>query len=401
MENKVTIRDFKLEGKRVLLRVDFNVPLNSHGVITNDKRIREAIPTIQYLVGQKAKVIICSHLGRPEGKVVPELSLRGVADKLAQLIKLPVVLANDVAGVDTHKLVRGMQDGDIIMLENLRFEPGEEANSEEFAKKLASIADIYCDDAFGAMHRAHASTAKITEFLPSCIGFLVERELEVFNEVMNNPKRPFVVVIGGSKVKDKITLLSTMIAKADTVLIGGAMAYTFLKSQGHNVGNSSYEEDKIQFAKLLLEKAEKCGTEVLLPIDHVVADEFNFAANTKIISTKEFKKDDIGMDIGPKTIKLYSKIISRAKTVFWNGPMGVFEFQKFSEGTAGIAKAMVECSKDAITIVGGGDSASAIEKLGLEHEITHVSTGGGASLKYLEGASLPGLDAIGTKHEEV
>ncbi|MBQ8761885.1 MAG: phosphoglycerate kinase [Clostridia bacterium] len=401
MQKKLTIEDFKLEGKRVLLRVDYNVPLNSNGVITNDKRIRESIPTLQYLVGQKAKIIICSHLGRPEGKVVPELSLRAVADRLGQLIKLPVVLAHDIAGVDTHKLIRGMDDGDIIMLENLRFDPGEEENSVEFAKKLAAVADIYCNDAFGSMHRAHASTARITEFLPSCIGFLVERELEMFSEVMENPKRPFVVVVGGSKVKDKIALLSNMIAHADSLLIGGAMAYTFMKAKGYDVGSSTYEEDKIQFAKLLLEKAEKCGTEVLLPIDHVVADEFNFAANTKIITSKEFKKNDIGMDIGPKTVKLYSKIITRAKTVFWNGPMGVFEFQKFAEGTAGIAQAMANCGKNSVTIVGGGDSASAIEKLGFEMDVSHVSTGGGASLKFLEGASLPGLDVIGVKHEEV
>ena len=401
MQKKLTIEDFKLEGKRVLLRVDYNVPLNSNGVITNDKRIRESIPTLQYLVGQKAKIIICSHLGRPEGKVVPELSLRAVADRLGQLIKLPVVLAHDIAGVDTHKLIRGMDDGDIIMLENLRFDPGEEENSVEFAKKLAAVADIYCNDAFGSMHRAHASTARITDFLPSCIGFLVERELEMFSEVMENPKRPFVVVVGGSKVKDKIALLSNMIAHADSLLIGGAMAYTFMKAKGYDVGSSTYEEDKIQFAKLLLEKAEKCGTEVLLPIDHVVADEFNFAANTKIITSKEFKKNDIGMDIGPKTVKLYSKIITRAKTVFWNGPMGVFEFQKFAEGTAGIAQAMANCGKNSVTIVGGGDSASAIEKLGFEMDVSHVSTGGGASLKFLEGASLPGLDVIGVKHEEV
>lgn len=401
MQKKLTIEDFKLEGKRVLLRVDYNVPLNSNGVITNDKRIRESIPTLQYLVGQKAKIIICSHLGRPEGKVVPELSLRAVADRLGQLIKLPVVLAHDIAGVDTHKLIRGMDDGDIIMLENLRFDPGEEENSVEFAKKLAAVADIYCNDAFGSMHRAHASTARITEFLPSCIGFLVERELEMFSEVMENPKRPFVVVVGGSKVKDKIALLSNMIVHADSLLIGGAMAYTFMKAKGYDVGSSTYEEDKIQFAKLLLEKAEKCGTEVLLPIDHVVADEFNFAANTKIISSKEFKKNDIGMDIGPKTVKLYSKIITRAKTVFWNGPMGVFEFQKFAEGTAGIAQAMANCGKNSVTIVGGGDSASAIEKLGFEMDVSHVSTGGGASLKFLEGATLPGLDVIGVKHEEV
>lgn len=391
------ITDFNVKGLRVLLRVDFNVPLNSKGVITNDKRIRESLQTIQYLVGEGAKVIICSHLGRPEGKVMPEFSLKPCAERLAKLLKMPVLLAEDVGGIDTHKLVRGMKEGDIVMLENLRFDAGEEANSEELAKKFASIADIYCNDAFGSMHRAHASTSMVTKFLPSCIGFLVQREIEIMGSTLDNPQRPFVVIIGGAKIKDKITLLNNMMEHADVLLIGGAMAYTFLKAQGYDVGKSIVEEDKLDFARLLLEKAEKSGTEVLLPVDHVVADEFNFAAESRIIRTEKFEEKDIGMDIGPKTVAMFQHEISRARTIFWNGPMGVFEFQSFAEGTNAIAEAVANCGKHVTTIIGGGDSASAVEKLGLQEQITHISTGGGASLKFMEGTSLPGLDAISNK----
>lgn len=397
MQKKMMITDFNVKGLRVLLRVDFNVPLNSKGVITNDKRIRESLQTIQYLVGEGAKVIICSHLGRPEGKVMPEFSLKPCAERLAKLLKMPVLLAEDVGGIDTHKLVRGMKEGDIVMLENLRFDAGEEANSEELAKKFASIADIYCNDAFGSMHRAHASTSMVTKFLPSCIGFLVQREIEIMGSTLDNPQRPFVVIIGGAKIKDKITLLNNMMEHADVLLIGGAMAYTFLKAQGYDVGKSIVEEDKLDFARLLLEKAEKSGTEVLLPVDHVVADEFNFAAESRIIRTEKFEEKDIGMDIGPKTVAMFQHEISRARTIFWNGPMGVFEFQSFAEGTNAIAEAVANCGKHVTTIIGGGDSASAVEKLGLQEQITHISTGGGASLKFMEGTSLPGLDAISNK----
>lgn len=397
MQNKMLVTDFQVKGLRVLLRVDFNVPLNSKGVITNDKRIRESLQTIQYLVGEGAKVIICSHLGRPEGKVVPEFSLKPCAERLAKLLKMPVLLANDVGGVDTHKLVRGMQPGDIVMMENLRFDPGEEANSDELAKKFASFSDIYCNDAFGSMHRAHASTFAVTRYLPSCIGFLVQREIEIMGNALENPQRPFVVIIGGAKIKDKITLLNNMMEHADTLLIGGAMAYTFLRAQGYEIGKSLVEEDKLDFARLLLEKAEKSGTTVLLPLDHVVAKEFNFAADARVVKTEHFEQDDIGMDIGPITIGMFQREIARARTIFWNGPMGVFEFQRFADGTNSVAQAVASCGKFVTTIVGGGDSASAIEKLGLQEQITHISTGGGASLKFMEGTSLPGLDAIQNK----
>ena len=395
MFNKITIKDMNVSGKRVLLRVDFNVPLNSNHKITNDKRIRESIPTIKYLLNEGAKIILCSHLGRPEGRYNPDYSMQPIADRLRELLKKPIFLAKDVAGPDTFKFVRALNDGDILLLENLRFEPGEEANDLEFAKRLASIADIYCNDAFGTMHRAHASTAKIAELLPSCAGLLVEKELNVLSKTLNNPERPFVVITGGVKIKDKINLLSNLVENADIIMIGGAMAYTFMKAKGYNVGKSLVEKDKIPLAKLLLEKAENCGTKLILPVDNVVAKEFNFAAETAIVSTENFPRNALGMDIGPKTIAKYRHYIQRARTVFWNGPMGVFEFQKFAKGTNAIAKAMANTT--ATTIVGGGDSAFAIESLELQDRINHVSTGGGAALKFLEGATLPGLEAIKEK----
>ncbi|MBR7091508.1 MAG: phosphoglycerate kinase [Clostridia bacterium] len=395
MFNKITIKDMKVTGKRVLLRADFNVPLNSNHQITNDKRIRESLPTIKYLLNEGAKIILCSHLGRPEGKYNPDYSMQPVADRLRELLKKPIYLAKDVAGPDTFKLVRTLKDGDIILLENLRFEPGEEENSLDFAKNLASIADIYCNDAFGTMHRAHASTSKIAELLPSCTGLLVEKELNVLGKTLNSPERPFVVITGGVKIKDKINLLSNLVENADIIMIGGAMAYTFMKAQGYNVGKSMVEKDKVPLAKLLLEKAENCGTKIILPVDNVVTKEFNFAAESIIVPTDNIPRNAIGMDIGPKTVAKFRHYITRAKTVFWNGPMGVFEFQKFAKGTNSIAKAMASTS--ATTIVGGGDSAFAIESLELQDKISHVSTGGGAALKFLEGAVLPGLEAIKEK----
>ncbi len=395
MFNKQTLRDFDLKGKKVLLRVDFNVPLNSNLQITNDKRIRETLPTLNYLIEQGAKIIIVSHLGRPEGKVKPEFSLKPVAERLRELLKRPVILTGDVAGPETFKFVRAMKDGDIVMMENVRFDPGEEENDTEFAKKLASLADIYCNDAFGTMHRAHASTTKVAEFLPSCAGLLVEKELEVLGSALENPKRPFVVIVGGAKVKDKIGLISRLIEVADVVMIGGAMAYTFLRAQGNNVGKSIVEKDKLQLARLLIEKAEKQNVKFVLPVDHVVTGEFNFSAESVITSTKKFPRTGIGMDIGPKTIKLFTHYISRAKTIFWNGPLGVSEFQKFAKGTNEVAMAIA--NSKAYTIVGGGDSAKSIEQLNLQNKINHVSTGGGAALKLIEGVPLPGLQAISEK----
>lgn len=392
MINKVTLRDMVLKGKRVLLRVDFNVPLNSNLQITNDKRIRETLPTINYLIERQAKIIIMSHLGRPEGAVVPEFSLRPVADALRAALKRPILLADDVAGPETYRYVRSMKEGDIVMMENLRFDPREVMNDAEFAKELAGLADLYCCDAFGSMHREHTSISKIAEYLPSCIGFLAEKELQILGHAISDPKRPFVVILGGVKIKDKITLVSRMIDCADVVLIGGAMAYTFLRAQGNPVGRSMVEKDKVQLARLLLEKAETQGTKIVLPTDHVVAGEFSFAADTATATTKRFPRTGIGMDIGPATVRAFRHYISKAATVLWNGPLGVAEFQKFAKGTTQIAEALAETK--AFTIVGGGDSAKIIEQLDLQDKINHVSTGGGAMLKLLEGASLPGLKNI-------
>ena len=396
MFNKMTLRDMELREKRVLLRVDFNVPLNSNLQITNDKRMRETLPTIQYLIEQNAKIIIVSHLGRPGGKVVPEFSLKPVAEHLRELLKKPIILANDVAGSETYKYVRTMKPGDIVMMENVRFDAREEENDAEFAKELAGVADVYCNDAFGTMHRAHASTCKVADYLPSCIGFLVERELQVLGGALDNPKRPFVVIIGGAKIKDKITLISRLIDVADVVLIGGAMAYTFLRAQGFNMGRSIVEKDKVQLARLLLEKAKTQGVKVVLPIDHVVAGEFSFSAESVTSSTKKFPRAGIGMDIGPASIRLFKYYISKAKTVLWNGPLGVAEFQKFAKGTNEVAKALADAK--AFTIVGGGDSAKCIEQLKLQDKINHISTGGGAALQLLESGSLPGLDCIANKN---
>ena len=396
MFNKMTLRDMELKGRRVLLRVDFNVPLNSNLQITNDKRMRETLPTIQYLIDQQAKIIIVSHLGRPGGKVVPEFSLKPVAEHLRELLKKPIILANDVAGSETYKYVRTMKPGDIVMMENVRFDPREEENDAELAKDLAGVADVYCNDAFGTMHRAHASTCKVAEYLPSCIGFLVEKELQVLGGALENPKRPFVVIVGGVKIKDKISLISRLIDVADVVLIGGAMAYTFLRAQGYNMGRSIVEKDKVQLARLLLEKASTQEVKVVLPIDHIVAGEFCFSADAVTSSTKKFPRAGIGMDIGPATIRLFKYYISKAKTVFWNGPLGVAEFQKFAKGTNEIAEALADAK--AFTIVGGGDSAKCIEQLKLQDKINHISTGGGASLKLLESGSLPGLDCIANKN---
>ena len=396
MFNKMTLKDMELKGKRVLLRVDFNVPLNSNLQITNDKRMRETLPTIQYLIERQAKIIIVSHLSRPKGKVVPEFSLKPVAEHLRELLQMPIILADDVAGSETYKFVRTMKPGDIVMMENVRFDPREEENDAEFAKELAGVADVYCNDAFGTMHRAHASTCKIADYLPSCIGFLVERELQVLGGALENPKRPFVVIIGGAKIKDKISLISRLIDVADVVLIGGAMAYTFLRAQGYNMGRSIVEKDRVQLARLLLEKAQTQGVKMVLPIDHIAAGEFSFSADAVTASTKKFPRAGIGMDIGPATIRLFKYYISKAKTVFWNGPLGVAEFQKFAKGTNEVAMALADAK--AFTIVGGGDSAKCIEQLKLQDKINHISTGGGAALQLLESGSLPGLDCIPNKN---
>ena len=397
MLNKQKIKDLDVKGKRVLLRVDFNVPQNEKGNITSDKRIVEELPTINYLIEQGAKIIICSHLGRPEGREGPKYTLKPVAERLKKLLKKPVLFNGKIVDPETKKLIKNMEEGDILLLENLRFDKGEEANSKTFAKKLASLADIFCDDAFGVMHRAHASTVGVTEFLPSCIGFLVEKEIKAFDKLTTKPKKPVLAILGGAKIKDKINLINNILNFANKVIIGGAMAYTFLAALGYEVGKSSVEEDKVAIAKMILDIAEEKNVKILLPQDHVVAQEFTFMADSIIIPTKAFKGGDIGMDIGPRTIKQYKSEISKARTIFWNGPMGVFEFKKFEKGTKEIAEAVAHSR--AITIVGGGDSAAALNKFDLEKYVTHISTGGGASLKYLEGHGLVGLNAINDKIE--
>jgi len=392
MFNKLTLKDFDLKGKRVILRVDYNVPLNSNLQITNDKRIRESLPTIKYLLEQEAKIIIISHLGRPEGKVMPEFSLKPVAEKLGLMLKKPVILTADVGGTDSYKYVRTMLDGDIVMMENLRFDPGEEANDPEFANKIASLGDVYCNDAFGTMHRSHASITRLPELLPACVGLLVEKELTVLGGAIENPKRPFVVILGGSKVKDKISLISRLIDIADVILIGGAMSFTFLCAQGYNVGRSIVEKDKIELAKLLMEKAKRQDVKIVLPLDHVATNEFSFSAQANVVRSDNFPPTLMGMDIGPRTIKSFKHYISKAKTIFWNGPMGVVEFQRFAVGTNSLLDAVANAK--AYTIVGGGDTAKCVEQAKKVSKMNFVSTGGGATLALFEGVGLPGLKAI-------
>ncbi len=388
--NKASITDYKyLEGTKVLLREDFNVPINKNGVISDDKKIIEALPTIKFLMEKGAKIIIVSHLGRPEGKVKPEFSLAPVVEKLKELLNKPILFETELFSEHMQKMLRTMKNGDIMVLENIRFYPEEEKNDEEFSKKLANLADIYCDDAFGTAHRAHASIAGVTKFIPSYCGLLMAKEVEVFTKLINEPQRPFVAVLGGAKVSDKIKLISSLIDKVDCIIIGGAMAYTFLSAEGYNVGKSKVDESKIEYAKLLLEKAENKKVKIYLPIDHLVAKEFSFLADYDTYTNAKFPQDGIGMDIGPKTIKLFSKVISQAKMAYWNGPMGVFEYKRFSKGTQAIAKAMAENKN--IMVVGGGDSAAAVRNFDLEKDFYFVSTGGGASLAMLEGSELAGL----------
>jgi phosphoglycerate kinase len=404
--SKLSIRDLDLVGKRVLIRVDFNVPLSKDEVprILDDTRIRETIPTIEYALRRKAKVILCSHLGRPKGKVVPAMSLRPVVDRLRELLDHVlgddenVGFAPDCVGDVTREIVMALEPGQPVLLENLRFHAEEEANDPAFARQLAELCEVYVNDAFGSAHRAHASTEGITHFVAqSAAGLLMESELKHLGKALNHPDKPFVAIIGGAKVSDKITVIESLMAKADAILIGGGMAYTFLRAQGQHTGKSLVEEDKIDVAKAALEEAHKRGIKFLLPVDHILADRFDPKANaTHFAGSEAFPENLMALDIGPKTEKLFAAEIADAQTVLWNGPMGVFEFNAFAHGTNAIAKA-VAANEDATTIVGGGDSVSAIHKSGFADKITHISTGGGASLEFLEGKVLPGVEALTNK----
>ncbi len=393
--NKKTVKDIDVKGKRVLLRCDFNVPQDEDGNITDNRRIVAALDTIKYLIYNDAKIILCSHLGRPKGEFKKQFSLSPVAKELEKLLGKEVKLSEDVVGECSKKLVQNMKDGDIVLLENVRFEKGEEKNDPEFAKQLASLADIYVNDAFGTTHRAHASTAGVAKFLPAVAGFLVEKEINFMSNALKNPERPFIAILGGAKVSDKIGVIDALLEKVDTLIIGGGMAYTFLKAQGYNIGNSMCEADKLDLAIKLMEKAKEKNVKLLLPVDTVIGKEFKRDTESKVVKSTEIPNDWEGFDIGPKSIELFGEEIKKAKTVIWNGPVGLFEFDKFAVGTNSIAKILSEV--DATTIIGGGDSAAAIEKAGLTDKMSHVSTGGGASLQLLEGKELPGIECLENK----
>ncbi|MCK7607424.1 phosphoglycerate kinase [Geobacillus stearothermophilus] len=393
--NKKTIRDVDVKGKRVFCRVDFNVPMEE-GAITDDTRIRAALPTIRYLIEHGAKVILASHLGRPKGKVVEELRLDAVAKRLGELLERPVVKTNEAIGDEVKAAVDRLNEGDVLLLENVRFYPGEEKNDPELAKAFAELADLYVNDAFGAAHRAHASTEGIAHYLPAVAGFLMEKELEVLGKALSNPDRPFTAIIGGAKVKDKIGVIDNLLEKVDNLIIGGGLAYTFVKALGHDVGKSLLEEDKIELAKSFMEKAKEKGVRFYMPVDVVVADRFANDANTKVVPIDAIPADWEALDIGPKTRELYRDVIRESKLVVWNGPMGVFEMDAFAHGTRAIAEALAE-APDTYSVIGGGDSAAAVEKFGLADKMDHISTGGGASLEFMEGKQLPGVVALEDK----
>ena len=393
--NKKTVKDIDVAGKKVLLRCDFNVPQDkATGAITDDKRIVAALPTIQYLLEQNAAVIACSHLGKPKGEWKESLSLAPVAKRLSELLGKDVIFAKDIIGEDAKAKAAALQPGQIMLLENLRFDKREEKNDPEFAKELSSMAEVYVSDAFGTVHRAHASTAGVAAYLPAVSGFLIGKELDIMGKALDDPKRPFVAVLGGAKVSDKINVINNLLEKADTIIIGGGMAYTFKKAQGYTIGQSLLEADKLDYAKDMMAKAEAKGVKFLLPVDNLCAAEFSADAKP-VLAEGNIPDDLMGMDIGPKTIAAFSDAVKGAGTVVWNGPMGVFEFPAFAEGTKAMAKALAESG--AITIVGGGDSAAAVEQLGFADKMTHISTGGGASLEFLEGKELPGIAALNDK----
>ena len=393
---KKTIEDINVTGKKVLVRVDFNVPLTEDGQVSDDKRIVAALPTIRYLLDHNAKVILCSHLGRPKGKPDPKFSLAPVGARLSELLPdTKIWFAEDTIGESAKTAIDDMKDGEIVLLENVRFYKEETDNDPAFAKALASLADIYVSDAFGTVHRAHASTAGVAAYLPAVAGYLIGKELGVMGKALENPERPFVAILGGAKVADKIGVITNLLNKCDSLIIGGGMAYTFLKAQGYEIGDSLLDAESIDLAKSLMQQAKDKGVNLLLPVDNVVADRFDADADHKVVKSTDIPAGWQGMDIGPETVKLFAKTIEAAKTVIWNGPMGVFEFPAFAEGTKQVAAACAECK--GTTIIGGGDSASAVKKLGFANKMTHISTGGGASLEYLEGKELPGVAVLNDK----
>ena len=393
--NKKTVRDIDLKGKKVLVRCDFNVPYNDERVITDNRRIVAALPTIKYLLENNCKVILCSHLGRPKGQVKPEFSLDIVAAELSRLLGLEVKLAKDVVGESAKELAANLNEGEVMLLENVRYEAGEEKNDEELSKAFASLAEVFVNDAFGTAHRAHSSTTGVASYLPAVSGFLIEKELNFLGTALENPERPFMAILGGKKVSDKIGVIEALIEKVDVLMIGGAMAYTFFKSMGYNVGNSICEEDKLDLAQELMEKAKAKGVKLMLPVDTKVGKEFDANTESKTVKYTEIPDGWEGFDIGQETIELYANELKNAKTVIWNGPVGLFEFDQFAIGTNSIAQTLADV--DAVKIIGGGDSAAAVEKAGLAEKFTHISTGGGASLEFLEGKKLPGIEALQEK----
>ena len=395
--NKKTIEDIQVKGKKVLVRCDFNVPLKD-GVITDINRLEGAMPTINYLVEHGAKVILCSHLGKPNGEPKPELSLAPVAKRLSEMLGEVVIFAADpnVVSDKVKSAVSEMENGDILLLENTRYRKEETKNSENFSKELASLADIFVNDAFGSAHRAHCSTVGVTQFIETSVcGYLIQKELKFLGEAVDSPVRPFVAILGGAKVSDKIDVIHNLLEKVDTLVIGGGMAYTFLKAGGYSIGSSLVEEDKVEYAKDMMQKAESKGIKFLIPVDHIIADKFSADAEPVVTQDQNIKDGYMGLDIGPKTCEMYKGAISTAKTIVWNGPMGVFEFKNFANGTIAVAEAMSKV--DGTTVIGGGDSAAAVNQLGFGDKMTHISTGGGASLEFLEGKLLPGIEALTDK----
>ena len=393
--NKKSVEDIDVSGKKVIARCDFNVPQDENGNITDDKRIRASLETINYLLDHNAAVILCSHLGRPKGEVNMKYSLAPVAKRLSELLGKEVKLAADVVGESAKKLAAEVKPGEVVLLENVRFEKGETKNDAALAKAMADMADIYVNDAFGTAHRAHASTAGVADYLPAVCGYLIQKEISIMGGALENPKRPFVAILGGAKVSDKIGVINNLIEKVDTLIIGGGMAYTFFKALGHEIGTSICEDDKVELAKEMMDKAKAKGINFLIPVDNVVATEYSADSEWKIVDSDDIPEGWMGLDIGPKSRELFANAVKNAGTVVWNGPMGVSEWENFANGTIAVAKAVAD--SNAISIIGGGDSAAAVEKLGFADKMTHISTGGGASLEFLEGLELPGIACLNEK----